>query len=238
MIRTWVFLGVLGASVIACGDGSGTTDSTRRGWLVGLVGRVWRVWRVWLVWLVWRRQRGSERRDPDDLGHRRRPLRAGPGVQPRPVLDHGEAQVAAHAPGHGLSDLPRGDGAAGGEPLPIVGTVYATGHEPDDCLGVDGGVKPILVEVTTTADARVVKLPVDGSGNFLYDIFEDGGALHAPRITARVVQGDKERKMSGSRRPATATAPRPDRQRGRSGTHRRAVRPGGRPSAATHEVRP
>ena len=28
MIRTWVFLGVLGASVIACGDGSGSTDST------------------------------------------------------------------------------------------------------------------------------------------------------------------------------------------------------------------
>jgi hypothetical protein len=79
--------------------------------------------------------------------------------------------------------------------FPIVGTVYATGHEPDDCLGVDGSVEPIFVEVTT-ADARVVKLPVNSSGNFLYDIFEDGGALMFP-ITARVVQGDKERKMFG-----------------------------------------
>ena len=77
--------------------------------------------------------------------------------------------------------------------FPIVGTVYATGHEPDDCLGVDGSVEPIFVEVTT-ADARVVKLPVNSSGNFVYNAIEGGGPVMFP-ITARVIQGDKERKM-------------------------------------------
>lgn len=77
--------------------------------------------------------------------------------------------------------------------LPVVGTVYPSGHEPDDCLGVDGTAEAMYVEITT-ADARVVKLPVNSSGNFLYDAFEDGGALMFP-ITAKVVKGDKERVM-------------------------------------------
>lgn len=77
--------------------------------------------------------------------------------------------------------------------FPIAGTVYPTGHEPDDCLGLDGSAVPIFVEITM-ADARVVKLAVNGSGNFMYDIFKDGGSVMFP-ITARVVQGDQERKM-------------------------------------------
>jgi len=77
--------------------------------------------------------------------------------------------------------------------LPVVGTVFPTGHEPDDCLGVDGTAEAMYVEITT-ADARVVKLAVNSSGNFLYDAFEDGGALMFP-ITAKVVKGDKERVM-------------------------------------------
>ena len=48
---------------------------------------------------------------------------------------------------------------------PIAGTVYATGHEIDDCLGVDGEVVPVFVEITT-ADARLIKLAVNSSGNF------------------------------------------------------------------------
>lgn len=77
--------------------------------------------------------------------------------------------------------------------FPIAGTVYPTGHEPDDCLGLDGSAEPIFVEITT-ADARVVKLAVNSSGNFLYDIFKDGGAVMFP-VSARVIQGDQERKM-------------------------------------------
>ncbi|KYF75283.1 hypothetical protein BE11_09655 [Sorangium cellulosum] len=77
--------------------------------------------------------------------------------------------------------------------LPIVGTVYPTGHEPDDCLGVDGEAEDVVVEITT-ADARVIQLPVNASGNFLFDTFQDRTPITFP-ITARVVKGDKERKM-------------------------------------------
>lgn len=79
--------------------------------------------------------------------------------------------------------------------FPIVGTVYPTGHEPDNCLGLDGLTEQVFVEITM-ADARVVKLPVNESGNFLYDVKNDGGAVMFP-FTARVLQGDLERKMLG-----------------------------------------
>ena len=77
--------------------------------------------------------------------------------------------------------------------FPIVGTVYPTGHEPDDCLGVDGPAEAVFVEVTT-ADMKVIQLPVNSSGNFRHDVLSDG-AIEFP-ITARVVQGDRERRMS------------------------------------------
>ncbi|KYF87568.1 hypothetical protein BE20_25690 [Sorangium cellulosum] len=77
--------------------------------------------------------------------------------------------------------------------LPIVGTVYPTGHEPDDCLGVDGEAEAVVVEITT-ADARVIQLPVNASGNFLFDTVRDRTPITFP-ITARVVKGGKERKM-------------------------------------------
>ncbi|WP_437589403.1 hypothetical protein [Sorangium sp. So ce1000] len=77
--------------------------------------------------------------------------------------------------------------------LPIVGTVYPTGHEPDNCLGVDGDAEKVFVEITT-ADARVIQLQVNSSGNFLFDTFQDRTPVKFP-ITARVVKGDKERKM-------------------------------------------
>lgn len=77
--------------------------------------------------------------------------------------------------------------------FPIAGTVYPTGHEPDDCLGLDDAAEPAYVEITM-ADARVVKLAVNSSGNFVYNAIEGGGPVMFP-ITARVIQGDKERKM-------------------------------------------
>lgn len=75
--------------------------------------------------------------------------------------------------------------------FPVVGTVYPTGHEPDDCLGVDGTATPMYVEITT-ADARVLQLPVNGSGNFMYDAEE--GPLMFP-ISAVVVAGGETRAM-------------------------------------------
>ncbi len=77
--------------------------------------------------------------------------------------------------------------------LAIAGTVYPTGHEPDDCYGSADPDAPIVVEITT-ADDRVIKLPVGPSGNFLYDLEEQGDAIAFP-ITARVLQGDRVRAM-------------------------------------------
>lgn len=78
--------------------------------------------------------------------------------------------------------------------LAIAGTVYPTGHEPDDCYGADDADQPIVVEITT-ADDRVVQLAVGPSGNFLYDLEEQGDAIAFP-ITARVRQGDRVRAMA------------------------------------------
>ena len=40
----------------------------------------------------------------------------------------------------------------------------------------------------------MLKLPVNSSGNFMYDALLQGGAITFP-ITAKVVQGDRERVM-------------------------------------------
>lgn len=74
----------------------------------------------------------------------------------------------------------------------VAGTVYPTMHEPDDCFGLDGAQTPTYIEITA-ADERVVKLPVNAAGNFMYDR-EELGDLAFP-ITARAVQGDRERRM-------------------------------------------
>lgn len=74
----------------------------------------------------------------------------------------------------------------------IGGTVYATGHEPDLCFGIDGVKDPMFVEITD-ANQKVTQLTVNQGGNFLWDAV-DKGALTFP-ITARVVRGDQERVM-------------------------------------------
>jgi hypothetical protein len=78
--------------------------------------------------------------------------------------------------------------------LAIAGTVYPTGHEPDDCYGADDAAAPIVVEITT-ADDRILQLPVGPSGNFLYDLEEQADAIAFP-IKARVLQGGRVRAMA------------------------------------------
>ncbi|HEY8077381.1 MAG TPA: hypothetical protein VIF62_24815, partial [Labilithrix sp.] len=48
------------------------------------------------------------------------------------------------------------------------GTVYPTGHEPNDCYGVNGGTLGLSV-VITGADNTQLMLPVNGVGNFNSD---------------------------------------------------------------------
>lgn len=69
----------------------------------------------------------------------------------------------------------------------IAGTLYPTGHEPDDCKGVTSafGAKVVI----TDANGKVVELNVNASGNFVYS-----GSIATP-YTAKVVSADGERPM-------------------------------------------
>lgn len=49
----------------------------------------------------------------------------------------------------------------------VAGTVYPTGHEPNNCYGVDGSATPDLIVRVTDNQMRVYDLPVNASGNFL-----------------------------------------------------------------------
>jgi len=71
--------------------------------------------------------------------------------------------------------------------LPIAGTVYPTGHEPDQCYGAPGGATVVI----TGANNRVFNLPVNGAGNFY---MEPTSELVFP-ITAKVVANGMERAM-------------------------------------------
>jgi cytochrome c553 len=73
-------------------------------------------------------------------------------------------------------------------PLTLAGTVYQTGHEPADCNGVDGFAVDYAVEVTDAAGNVITMLP-NSVGNFMSQ-----AAVTFP-ITARVYQGDRERRM-------------------------------------------
>lgn len=77
-----------------------------------------------------------------------------------------------------------------GPELLIAGTVYPTGHEPDDCYGV----AEILVEVTD-ANLQVVELHANGSGNFMLEA-EDAPAGFAPPYLVKVVSDLGERSMA------------------------------------------
>lgn len=69
----------------------------------------------------------------------------------------------------------------------IAGTVYPTGHEPNECFGAPGGA---TIEVTTS-NGSVVNIPVNGAGNFYTQT-----SIAFP-IHVAVVVGGKRRSMAG-----------------------------------------
>lgn len=77
--------------------------------------------------------------------------------------------------------------------LAVAGTVYPTAHEPDECNGVNASAGVVTVQITT-ADAKVLTLPVNGAGNFMYDQLENGPIMFP--ITAKVLRGGKEMVMA------------------------------------------
>ena len=101
-----------------------------------------------------------------------------------PLMHPGVACIACHArSGDGVSPSDHG-----GAPIfRVAGTVYPTGHEPNDCNGATG----VAVEVTDATGAMTT-LPVNAAGNFF-----SSAALPAP-IHVAVVAGGKRRAMSGS----------------------------------------
>lgn len=70
----------------------------------------------------------------------------------------------------------------------IAGTVYPSGHEPDDCYGLDGVAAGVEVEVTDAMN-QVITLPVNEAGNFMHQA--QPGSVVFP-ITALVRHGDLE----------------------------------------------
>lgn len=78
-----------------------------------------------------------------------------------------------------------------GPELELAGTVYATGHEPDNCEGGDPAGGEARIEVTD-ADGKVVTMTANAAGNF----FSSSGVRFP--IKARVLLGDRSRAMLGA----------------------------------------
>ncbi len=81
--------------------------------------------------------------------------------------------------------------ASGGPDFSLAGTVYPTAHEPNDCNGVNGNTQSAKV-VITDARGRDTVLKVNASGNFAAP-----SGIATP-YTAKVVVGNKERRMLGA----------------------------------------
>jgi hypothetical protein len=67
----------------------------------------------------------------------------------------------------------------------LAGTVYPSGHEPDDCNGLAGGASVVV----TDAKGKVVTLTVNAAGNFY------SATAITPPYSAKVVKGGVERAM-------------------------------------------
>lgn len=91
-----------------------------------------------------------------------------------PGMDPGRACIACHK------------AEREGPQFTIAGTVYPTGHEPDNCYGSSGG--DITVEITG-ADGATLMLRPNGSGNFY-----SSTAVMTP-FTAKVIANGRERVM-------------------------------------------
>lgn len=94
----------------------------------------------------------------------------GENAQMRP----GEACIACHATNDGPT-------------FSIAGTVYPSGHEPNDCNGVPSSLAAVVV--ITDAQNKEYRLPVNPAGNFSLE-----QKIAAP-YRAKVVTGAKERAM-------------------------------------------
>jgi hypothetical protein len=98
------------------------------------------------------------------------------GDRESPLMYPGVACITCHA------------GRGSGPRFTVAGTVYATGHEPDDCYG---GGTAVVVELTD-ADDETLRLPVNAAGNFF------STASIAFPIRAKVIANGRERVMAAT----------------------------------------
>ena len=71
----------------------------------------------------------------------------------------------------------------------IAGTVYATGHEPDNCDGAAGAVVEIV-----DAKGTMLSLESNAAGNFMHSIVDETVVFP---ISARVILNNEVRAMTG-----------------------------------------
>ncbi len=76
--------------------------------------------------------------------------------------------------------------------LTIAGTVFPSGHEPNNCNGGVGDPTSIVVEITDSV-GTVLRLPANEVGNFF-----SRNAVVAPPYTAKILYQGRERRMIGS----------------------------------------
>jgi len=98
-----------------------------------------------------------------------------------PLMHPGKACIDCHQ---------RGVRGERGPPFALAGTVFESGHEPDDCNGVNGKVETATVEITD-ANGRVTRLSVNAAGNF----YLEGLSLRTP-YTAKVSYQGRTRSMA------------------------------------------
>jgi len=92
-----------------------------------------------------------------------------------PNMNPGQACISCHSRGEGPS-------------FSVAGTLFASGHEPDNCKGVNGTVDQAEVEITD-ANGQVFSIGVNSSGNF----FSERSVVYP--ITARVLYQGRSRAM-------------------------------------------
>lgn len=108
------------------------------------------------------------------------------------VRDPNESESPLMMPGHACNACHSDFNAAMGEAAPIfrlAGTIYATGHEPDDCVGVGKNGAQVWMKDAT---GFIVSAKVNASGNFE---LEARLPVFVPPYTAKVVFQGREREM-------------------------------------------
>lgn len=103
------------------------------------------------------------------------------GDKESPDMHPGRACIDCHT---------RGVRGERGPSFALAGTVFATGHDPDDCNGANGKVEGVVIEITD-ALGRIQRITPRSSGNF----YVEKQALATP-YTARVLYAGRVRAMA------------------------------------------